>query len=117
MFVWWEEPRARVFCLQTFRLINRGASAPHNIGDYPVIQVNVTDTFGGKANYCWVRRYEINSKEPISDRKIVREAKRLAGWTGMRCKTNNYGDMIELRPVGACMCMVMFITWRDGGHY
>jgi len=80
-----------------------------------VIQIEVTDTFGGEANYCWVRRYEINSKNPMSDLKIVREAKRLAGWTGMRCKTYNSNGMIELRPAG--ICQVMFITWYDGGHY
>lgn len=25
-------------------------------------QIEVTDTFGGEANYCWVRRYTVRAK-------------------------------------------------------
>jgi hypothetical protein len=75
-------------------------------------QVEVTDTFGGEANYCWVNRYPITDRpKGWSDLALVREAKRLAGWSGLRCRTENYGDMIELRPFG--MCQVMFIMWED----
>lgn len=79
-------------------------------------QVEVTDTFGGEANYCWVRRYTIADKEFDTPRQrnryLVREAKKLAGWTGWRCETdaNGYSD-ITVRPRGAAM--VMFIMWRD----
>jgi hypothetical protein len=75
-----------------------------------MIKIEVTDTFGGESNYSWVRRYEINvTNKPLTDRQIIREAKSLAGWTGLKCKKVSYGDMIDLRPVG--ICQVMFITW------
>lgn len=85
-----------------------------------VWDVEVTDTFGREANYSWVRRHEI-SVEPIGwaekngrkrDRvRIVRAAKKAAGWTGRRARTEDRGDMIELRPYG--LLQVMFITFRD----
>jgi hypothetical protein len=75
-------------------------------------QVEVTDTFGGEANYCWVRRYTIapnkNYSRPLH---VVRAAKKAAGWNGLRCRTWNNGDTVELRPFR--MCQVMFITWED----
>lgn len=76
-----------------------------------MFKIEVTDTFGGEANYCWVRRYEI--KEPVkSDLALVRRAKALAGWSGLRCRTANYGNTsFTLRPFG--MCQVMFIDWAD----
>ena len=73
-------------------------------------QVEVTDTFGGEANYCWVRRYTF---KPAKDSRlaIVRGAKALAGWSGVRCSVEYYGDSWTLRPSG--MCQIMFINWED----
>ena len=67
-------------------------------------QVEVTDTFGGESNYSWVRRYEFTAK---SDLAAVRKAKNLAGWRGIRCEREDYGDQIVLRPRG--ICQIMFI--------
>jgi len=77
-------------------------------------KVEVTDTFGGQANYCWVHRYtlEFNNEDPPT-REIVRAAKKAEGWTGMRCDTYDNGDQIEVRPRD--MCQVMFINWVDDG--
>jgi hypothetical protein len=61
-----------------------------------------TDTFGGEANYSWVRRAEISLPDGSSDRKIVQMAKKELGLTGMRCRTFNHGDSWELRPYGEC---------------
>lgn len=72
--------------------------------------IEVTDTFGGEANYSWVRRYTIQQEsKSLTDRQVIREAKKLAGWTGIRCNKSDFGDMIELRPAG--MCQVMFINF------
>lgn len=82
-------------------------------------QAEVTDTFGGEANYSWVRRYTIETpaceyRDPAYNRTLVRRAKAAAGWTGLRCDTYAHGDMIELRPAGSrAPCWVMFITWDD----
>ena len=74
------------------------------------INVEVTDTFGHEANYSWVRRYEEEVTDCLSDYSIVRRVKRLIGWNGQRCTTTKYGDIIELRPFG--ICQVCFITFN-----
>lgn len=73
------------------------------------VAVEVTDTFGGEANYGWVRRYEFDVIDASSKYSLVRRAKREIGWTGSRCLTVDYSDVIELRPQG--QCMVAFITF------
>lgn len=72
------------------------------------IQFEYTDTFGGEANYSWVRRTELQLPANISDRALVRRAKAWAGLTGCRCTVSNYGDMIDIRPAGSCT--VLFVS-------
>lgn len=75
--------------------------------------IEVTDTFGGEANYCWVRRGKTRAK---TRRGKIEAAKRLAGWDGWcRVKvTADYGDMLEIRPVDTSgVCQVAFITWGE----
>ena len=67
-----------------------------------------TDTFGGEANYSWVRRATIELPENASDRSIVLAAKKALEMTGLTCRKVSHGDMIELRPLG--QCTVVFIT-------
>jgi hypothetical protein len=74
-------------------------------------QIEITDTFGGEANYSWVRRYAMNTANNATNRAIVRRAKALAGWTGLRCITSDIGETIEVRPVG--VCQVMFIIFAQ----
>jgi hypothetical protein len=73
------------------------------------IEIELTDTFGGEANYSWVRRYTLDEPENISQRALVRRIKRVAGITGVRCNTDDHGGMITIRPVGACV--VLFATF------
>lgn len=72
--------------------------------------VEYTDTFGGDANYSWVKRETLELSENISDAMIMRAAKRVMGLSGLRGRTHNYGDTIEFRPYG--ICAVMFINAR-----
>ena len=65
--------------------------------------IEVTDTFGGQANYSWVEKYCIEA----TDVTAVRRAKREIGWNGVRCDRYDCGDYIELRPRG--MAQVAFI--------
>lgn len=87
-------------------------------------QIEVTDTFGGEANYSWVRRYEMPSLDrvvgdplkreayrPESQASIMRRAKALAGYSGVRGVTTPLGEGYEFRPYGACV--VLFVTWSD----
>ena len=90
-------------------------------------QIEVTDTFGGEANYSWVKRETITMPELTAfgydggtnyvasnkrfNRQLVRKAKAFAGWTGLRCKVEDHGDMVVIRPNNACM--VAFVTYQD----
>lgn len=80
--------------------------------------VEYTDTFGGEANYCWVRRSVVSGRmktddwDPKKEQQVVmRQAKRAMGLTGVRGVTTSYGDSYEFRPYG--MCTVMFVNWID----
>ena len=79
------------------------------------IHYEITDTFGGEANYSWVKRGKIEGKpgEDYSDLAAVRRVKKDAGWENLRCKREDYGDMIVLRPVG--QCIIMFINFHPHG--
>jgi hypothetical protein len=76
------------------------------------IQIEHTDTFGGEANYCWANRW--HCKAPLTDRQTVRLAKRLAGLTGVRCRTESYGDEFRIYPAG--ICQVVFVTYAEDDH-
>ena len=75
------------------------------------LKCELTDTFGGEANYSWVRRQTVSLPEGASRRSIVRAAKSALGISGIRCETTDYGDMVELRPRGSCT--VAFVTFSD----
>jgi len=80
-------------------------------------QVELTDTFGGEANYSWVKRAkveapEFDTVEPKGyQQTVMRRAKAAVGMTGVRGVTYSYGDGYEFRPYG--MCAVMFVNWID----
>lgn len=78
------------------------------------IQYEMTDTFGGESNYSWVQRGKIKMEDKqFSNLAAVRKVKKELGYNGVRCKTTDYGDMIELRPIG--QCVVIFITFHSFG--
>lgn len=70
-----------------------------------------TDTFGGEANYSWVKRATIAGDADISDLALMRRAKAALGLSGLRGVTYRHGDMIEFRPYR--MCCVLFVTYRE----
>lgn len=74
-----------------------------------MIKWELTDTFGGEANYSWVRRGEIELPDNATDRQIMHAVKREAQLSGIKGRTFNYGDFIEFRPYG--MLQVLFINF------
>jgi hypothetical protein len=77
-----------------------------------------TDTFGGEANYCWVRRGIIRCEHRRSDgdqyspeawrkrrARVAKAARREAGLTGERSSRSDYGDMIRYDQG----CTVLFV--------
>jgi hypothetical protein len=67
-----------------------------------------TDTFGGEANYSWVKRADFQLPQNASDRQIVARAKRELGLNGVRCRRFLHGEGFELRPFNSCT--VVFIS-------
>ena len=65
------------------------------------IRAELTDTYGGEANYSWVRRRTLEMPDNASNLAIVRRAKRALGISGVRCRVDHYnGDTWEIRPYG-----------------
>lgn len=83
---------------------------PANAAQSATIDCELTDTFGGEANYSWCRRETLTVPAGISNRALVRRGKAVLGLSGVRCRVSNMGDMIELRPVGSCT--VAFLSTR-----
>lgn len=92
-----------------------------------VYDIEVTDTFGGEANYCWVKRFTITMPElthygydggsnyakanRIFERELMKKAKALAGFTGLQGVKCSYGDDISFKPYG--LNLIMFINYRE----
>lgn len=67
--------------------------------------VEMTDTFGGEANYCWIHRFIVTaSTHRGAMRKVSRE-------TGFAARCTMPGDPERWDAVGACVCwFVEFAT-------
>ena len=90
-------------------------------------KIEITDTFGGEANYSWVKRETIAMPElthygydgatnyakanKTYNRELVKKAKYLEGWTGNRCRVEHWGDNIAIYPANACL--VVFVTYAE----
>ena len=79
------------------------------------IHWEITDTFGGEANYSWVRRGVIRFApgESYSDRAAVRRVKKAIDWNKVPCKRVALGETIALYPRG--ICVVCFIEFHSHG--
>jgi hypothetical protein len=89
--------------------------------------VEYTDTFGGDANYTWVRRAKLTVPElthygydgssnyvkanKIAMRELMKAAKAAMNITGSRGRVERYGDEIIFYPYKSCT--VMFISYND----
>ncbi len=69
-----------------------------------------TDTFGGEANYCWVKRGTIEASTMLG---AMRVAKREVGLNGIDGRSCDFGDMREFRPYRCAT--VLFVSWHDSG--
>lgn len=91
--------------------------------------IELTDTFGGEANYSWVRRAKVTMPElthygytgstdgsyakanRVYRRELMRKAKAQMGLTGVRGRTYWHGEEGEFRPYRSCT--VMFVSWCE----
>jgi hypothetical protein len=66
-------------------------------------KIEVTDTYGGEANYSWVRRYEYKASSPRGAiQMLAREHG--AGWR----QAFDTGDTVRYNLAGCCICC--FVT-------
>lgn len=82
-----------------------------DLGEAIKLKIEVTDTFGGEANYAWVNRHELWVSRFSPSRECIRLAKAKAGWTGVICRTASFGDSWKLIPNK--MLQVMFISIEE----
>ena len=59
--------------------------------------IEVTDTFGGQANYSRVDRYVVRTPDDISDLALVRRIKSVTGYSGIRGRATVMGVSVEIR--------------------
>lgn len=71
----------------------------------------LTDTFGGEANYGWCRRTAVELPDGVDDGMVRAMAKQWAGFGSRRCEVENYGDSMTIRPRG--LLQVLFVTFDD----
>ena len=72
-----------------------------------VTHAEMTDTYGGEPNYCWVKRTSnITAK---TEKGLIKKVKSEFGLTGVKCKKYHFGDMIQLNPRN--MNIVVFINF------
>ena len=67
--------------------------------------VEMTDTFGGEANYCWVERALIDAPCDASSKLLIRRAKKALNISTPHRVTYDHGDMlrIDLRNHAICI--------------
>ena len=59
--------------------------------------VTLTDTYGGEANYSWVQRAVIKTKDKITAKGIGTHARAAVGMTGVRSSMFvDFGDSIQI---------------------
>lgn len=89
-------------------------------------EIEYTDTFGGEANYSWVKRATVTMPElthygydgatnyckanKTYNRELMKAAKAKMGLTGVRGRTLSNGDWFEFRPYRSCT--VLFVTYK-----
>jgi len=86
--------------------------------------VEYTDTFGGEANYSWVKRASVTMPElthygydggtnyvkanKVFERELMRKAKAAVGLTGARGRKEQISDSVAFYPSGSCTVLFVF---------
>jgi hypothetical protein len=64
--------------------------------------IELTDTFGGEANYSWVDRKTF-CIDGLSEKQVIRKARKLVGLTGVKTVKTDFGEMIQWDFPNACV--------------
>lgn len=71
----------------------------------------VTDTFGGEANYCWVRRYKVAACTMVG---ALRKVSRHEGFSN-NLRINYGGEPVRWDVKGAAIC-IFGEVWEEQSH-
>ena len=63
--------------------------------------VEMTDTYGGEANYCWVNRFKVSA---TSETSAIRKVAKETGFSGRIRKVMDCGDLIRHDVRRAAIC-------------
>jgi len=64
--------------------------------------VEITDTFGGEANYSWAQRFRVHARSP---RGAIIKVSRYAGLQGRLRRVLDTGDLVRHDVQGAAVCV------------
>lgn len=67
--------------------------------------IEMTDTFGGEANYSWIKTACIDAPCDASARMLVRRAKKALGITAAHRPPADYGDQIRIDLRNHAICI------------
>lgn len=71
-------------------------------------KVEYTDTFGGEANYSWLRVAHFDAPEAASNSLLIRRAKKALNMSGWPTRTTDTGDGLSLLPRDGS-AVIMFV--------
>ena len=73
--------------------------------------IEITDLFGSEANYGWVKRFELEDIEGLTQNQVIRRLKKAVGLNGVRWrKVVECGDYMQFNFVG--WYATAFIVWE-----
>jgi hypothetical protein len=75
-----------------------------------MFKFEVTDTYGGEANYCWVRRH---TTKATSRAGLMRAIKQATGWPQVRVIYWDGENMEARPPANSGILHVAFAHWDD----
>ena len=76
--------------------------------------VELTDTFGGEANYSWVTRFKVHAN---SERGALVKVSKHIGAQGKLRKKYELGDVIRYNITGAAVCLFLSGYIDEAEHY
>ena len=75
--------------------------------------IEVTDTYGGEANYCWVHRFKVHASSFMG---AIRKVRREMGLPPARIN-GNYGDMARYDFKDTAICAFVMGYEDQAEHY
>jgi len=76
-------------------------------------QAEYTDTFGGEANYSWVRKKTFAAPANASNSTLLRRAKKALNIDGVFRLAVDTGDMLRYNEPGMNCCLFIIVQEED----